>query len=195
MILFGAGGHGRVIYESLRSSGVIVGAIFDEDESIQQFEGLTVNHTYDGRVLAAEKLIIAIGANDIRYKLSRRIEHQFGQCLDHTAHVSVSAVIGAGTVLMARAIAQTNAQIGHHVILNTASIIEHDCRIDDFAHVGPGSIICGGSHVGTGVLIGANATVLPGVSIGAWTKIGAGAVVRKNIESGVTYYGKKSNSE
>ena len=81
------------------------------------------------------------------------------------------------------------ARIGAHCIINSASIIEHDCYIGNFVHIGPGVVVCGNATVGDGVLIGANATILPGVSIGSWSIIGAGAVVTMDVNSGSTVAG------
>lgn len=72
----------------------------------------------------------------------------------------------------------SSSSVGLHVILNTGNCVEHDCRVHDFVHCVPGSILCGGVCVGMGALIGAGATVLPGVHIGEGTTLGAGAVLR-----------------
>jgi acetyltransferase-like isoleucine patch superfamily enzyme len=71
--------------------------------------------------------------------------------------------------------------VGRHVILNTASTVDHDCRIGDFVHIAPGAILCGQASVGEGTLVGAGATILPGVTVGKWCVIGAGAVVHRPI--------------
>jgi acetyltransferase EpsM len=76
-----------------------------------------------------------------------------------------------------------------HAILNTGSSVDHDCVIEDFAHVAPNAVICGGVHVGKGTLVGAGATIIPSIRIGKNCVIGAGAVVVNDVEDNSTVVG------
>ena len=78
------------------------------------------------------------------------------------------------------AIVNCTATVGADVILNTGSVIEHDCRIGDHVHVAPGTVLGGEVSVGEGVP-GLGSRVLPRVKIGAWAVVGAGAVVTKDV--------------
>lgn len=189
MIIYGAGGHARVIYESLVSSDIVVKAVFDDDRRIEIFKNLEVIHTYNSQYLMNEKLIIAIGSNEIRSTLSSIVKHAFGKVIDATAFIAKSATIGSGSVILAKSIIQAECFIGNHVIVNSGAIVEHDAQVGDFCHLAPGSVICGGTEIGEGTMIGANATVLPGLNIGARSVIGAGSVVVDDVPSGVTLAG------
>ena len=73
------------------------------------------------------------------------------------------------------------AKIGIGAICNTYSVIEHECIIGDFAHIGPGAILCGNVHVGENSFVGAKSVVRENIHIGKNVLIGAGSVVVKDI--------------
>src|SRR5690606_21947196 len=103
--------------------------------------------------------------------------------------ISSSVKIDIGTVLMQGTIIQADTFIGKHAIINTRASIDHDSTVEDFVHISPGAILCGGVQIGEGTHIGAGAVILPGIKIGQWCKVGAGAVVAKNIPSNCTAVG------
>ncbi len=183
MILYGAGGHARVVYESLVSSGNEVIGLFDDNPMVEFFNGLSVSHSYNPEIFKNEQLIIAIGSNPSRYELADKIMHSFGICIDKTSYVSKSASVGVGTMVLAKSVIQSGGVVGQHVIINTGAIVEHDCQVNDFSHIGPGSVVCGGVKIGNGAFIGANCTILPGLEIGERAIVGAGSVVLENVGS------------
>ena len=90
---------------------------------------------------------------------------------------------------MAGAVINSGAKIGECVIINTCSSVDHDCVVDDFAHVAVGAHLCGTVNVGESTWICAGATVSNNVNICGNCTIGAGAVVVKDIEEEGTYIG------
>ena len=75
------------------------------------------------------------------------------------------------------------------MIVNTGAIVDHECRLGDGVHVGPGARLAGCVEVGERSFIGTGAVVLPRVVIGCGAVIGAGAVVTRNVPSGVVSIG------
>ena len=181
MILYGAGGHAEVVYDCIRSRGIDVKVVFDDDPTVNSFHGLAVVSKYDDKLQSHEKMILAIGSNRARFTLSNRVNHSFGQATHRTAYLADSCIVEEGAMILAKAIIQVKSRIGKHTIINSGAIIEHNSMVSDFVHVGPGAVICGDVYIGTGALIGANATILPGMSIGEWSIVGAGTVVRENV--------------
>lgn len=184
MILYGAGGHARVIYDCLVSQGIKPKGVFDDNSELKSFFGLKVINPYLSDLFINEKLILCVGSNKMRYNLSERVAHAFGSVIHHTAVLALGTKVDPGAMLMAKSVIQSGSQIGKHTIVNTGAIVEHDCDIANFVHVGPGSVICGDVKIGMGSFIGANATVLPGLSIGKWAVVGAGSVVLRNVGDG-----------
>lgn len=189
MILYGAGGHAKVVYDCLISQGIRLEGVFDDNPAKEIFVGLKVINPYVPNLFVNEKLIISIGSNKIRYELSRSLKHKFGTAIHKSAFIAERSKIGLGAMIFAKSVIQTEVQFGNHVIINTGAIVDHDCVIEDFAHIGPGAVICGEVKIGTGAFIGANATVLPELSIGKWAVIGAGSVVLEDVEDGAKVAG------
>lgn len=189
MILYGAGGHAKVVYDCLVSQGIKLMGIFDDNSDIKSFYELNVITPYSANSFTDEKMIISIGSNEIRFELAKSVKHSFGKAIHKTAFLAKSTLIGIGTTVSVKSVIQAESIIGRHVIINTGAIVEHNCVIEDFAHIGPGAVICGNVSIEAGAFIGANATILPGLSIGKWAIVGAGSVVLNDVIEGTRLAG------
>ena len=185
MYLFGASGHAKVVIDILASQNITVKALFDDNEDITELLGIPVLHD----LTIKSPLIISVGDNDARKKISERIIVEYGRAIHSSAIVSSFVEIGLGSVVMQGAIIQSCSQIGKHCIINTGASIDHDCIIDDFVHISPRATLCGNVSVGEGTWIGASATIIEGVKIGKWSIVGAGSVVTKDIPDNVIMVG------
>ncbi len=188
MILYGASGHGKVVFSLLRGQVV---CFFDDDEDIKEFLGCPVR-AYSSDYLEKEKVILTIGNNKIRKIIATKISHKFGIILANSSMIDLSVTIGEGSQVLHQALLQYDVKIGNHVIVNSSSSVDHECSIGDYVHIGPNSTLCGNVMVGEGSLIGAGSVILPGVSIGKWCVIGAGAVIRKDVQDGAIMVGNPS---
>lgn len=189
MLIYGAGGHSKVVRSILSACGEYVKGIFDDNgQNIKRRDGQVILE-YSPMCMPDEALIIAIGHNHDRRRLAEKLLHAFGIAIHPTAILDPTVCIGQGVVIVHRAIVQADCRIGNHVIINTAAIVDHECMLDDFVHVGPGATLCGGVRVGECTLVGAGSVILPGVSIGRECNIGAGSVVLRNVRDGATVAG------
>ncbi len=180
VILWGGGGHAKVVLESLFSENRKVAAIFDDHKQGELFEIPFIGQYNSGKLKEAG-LIISLGDNATRKKLAESAKHSFTLTRHANCILSPRSSYGAGSMILQGAVVQANTQIGNHVILNTVCSVDHDCRIGDFVHIGPRAVLCGKVHIGEGTLIGAGSTIAPGVKIGKWSIIGAGSVVIKDL--------------
>jgi sugar O-acyltransferase (sialic acid O-acetyltransferase NeuD family) len=181
MILYGASGHAKVIIEIAKSQGLEIDAIIDDNLEIKSVLDIPVQHNLD-EFPATSKIIIAIGDNVIRKKISSYTNLIFDKALVHIkAILSPSAKIGKGSVVMANAVINASTNIGDHCIINTGSTVEHDCEIHNYVHISPQVAIAGGVEIKEGTHVGIGAVVIPGVTIGKWVTIGAGAVIINDI--------------
>jgi sugar O-acyltransferase (sialic acid O-acetyltransferase NeuD family) len=183
VIVYGAGGHGKVVLNSLKRMNVHRAVGFLDDKRRSPLQGLPV---LGGAEVLAKKsrkargLVLAIGDNRIRAAKARLAGQQgwpLVTVIDPQAVVAEDAVIGAGTVIMPGAIINPGARIGMNAIINSGAIVEHDCVIGDHAHISPGARLAGGVQVGAFTHVGIGATIIDRVTIGAYSVIGAGAVV------------------
>lgn len=186
--LYGAGGHGKVIADILEYCDITIGGVFDVDPAkrlwsypIFEFPG-PFNFPTD-------EVIVSIGNNTIRKKIANDLNCRFATAIHPSAIISKHATIGEGTVGMAGVIVNADTTIGKHCILNTSCSVDHDCMINDFVHISPHAVLCGGITVGEGAHIGTGAIVIPGIKIGSNAIIGAGAVVIRDVPDGATVVG------
>ncbi len=201
-VMFGSGGHARVLMDCLRESGQAdVRIILDADRSLwrKKVSGALIigGDRFIKKVAGrgVTHFVVGMGAarsNALRQRLFRlglsaklvplTVKHP-------TAICSTRAWIGAGSQLLPRSVVNAGAILGRNVIVNTGAIVEHDCRILDHVHVATGAKLAGAVKVGEGAFIGAGATVRQGIRIGKKAVVGAGAVVVKNVPANAVVAG------
>ena len=196
LLLWGAGGHGKVVYDVVVASGAFEEVAVIDDDPVRRFDGLPVAGTSEAlaalRRKGYESCLVSIGPNLTRAKCYRTaVAHGFygATAIHSSAVVSPSATIGAGTVVMPNAVINAGAQIGQNCIINTGAIVEHDCRIADHVHISPRVVLGGAVTVGRYAHIGIGAVVLPGAAAGEESVVGAGAVVLKEAPAHCTVVG------
>lgn len=198
VLIVGAGGHGAVVLDILRSAGRYEPAGFmDADPALagRAIGGLPVL----GPLNLLPKLrsqfagaIVAIGDNRVRRGYAAKLRAAGVELLNAihpSAVVSSTATIGDNVVVAAGAIVGTGANVGSSALLNTGCIIDHECEIGEAAHVGPGAKLAGRVRVGAGALVGIGACVLPCLHIEDDATVGAGAVVVRDVTRGTTVVG------
>lgn len=195
VVVYGAGGHARVVADVVACLGYhVIGWVDDVMAAGTVRHGLTVlgpASWLQGREKEVS-VALGIGANHIRKETFENCA-RFGVACPAFVHpratVAANARLSDGCVVMAGAIINPGAEVEIGAIINTGAIVEHDCRVGAFAHISPHATLTGAARVGAGTHIGASATVLPGIEVGAETTIGAGAVVVRSIPSKVTAFG------
>lgn len=199
ILLLGGGGHCRsvldclMLLEDYSEIGII-----DYDKSASALGVDVIGTDYDLPRLLQEGwheafiTVGSVGCTTLRrrlFSLITELGFTIPSIIDPTAIITRETTIGKGTFVGKHAIVNTGSIIGNCVIINTGAIIEHDCQIDDFAHISPGVTLCGKVTVGKDTHIGAGSVVRQGITIGNNTIVGAGSVVVKNIPSEVQAYG------
>lgn len=179
--IYGASGHGKVIFDILKSRELEIHAIFDDNTKVEDFQSFKVIHKPKGKELQIPT-VFAIGDNNTRKKMTNKFKGAFARAVSHrSAVVSENTYLDLGTVIMPGAVINSGTRIGKHCIVNSGAVVEHDVEIEDFVHVAPNTAITGNVKIGEGTQIGAGASVIPGIKIGKWASIGAGAVIIKDI--------------
>jgi sugar O-acyltransferase (sialic acid O-acetyltransferase NeuD family) len=197
MILIGYSGHAFVAYGILTAAGKKVSGYCDNEEKQHNPFSLQYLGKESGHValnaFSSTEFFIAIGDNGIREKIYHFLaaKNRYPCNAVHSAAViDPSAVIAEhGVMIAANASINPLANIGTAAICNTSCIIEHECIVGNFAHIGPGAVLCGNVKVGNNSFVGANAVVKQGVNIGNNVMVGAGAVVIKDVPDGTTVMG------
>lgn len=190
MILYGARGHAKVIFDLILSNNLLLDYLVDDNPPEKFAQNFPVYLPQED-LLINQKIIIAIGNNTVRKKIVEKIKNlcKFETLVHKSAYVSRFVTIGEGTVVMPKACLNAEVKIGSHCIINTASVIEHDCVIEDFVHISPKVALAGGILVKEGAHIGIGADILPGITIGKNAVVGAGAVVIKDVPDNAVVVG------
>jgi sugar O-acyltransferase (sialic acid O-acetyltransferase NeuD family) len=186
--LIGAGGHCKVIIDILLENKHNNITLIDDNPDLKKFGEFDIISKIP-KLENNDQIIICIGNNQVRKKISLEIEGTFGIAIHPTAYVSRQVNIKGGSVVMAGAIINPYVEVGAHCIVNTNASIDHDCIISNYAHISPGATLCGGVIVSEGAQVGASAVVLPGIKIGKFSTIGAGAVVNTDVPDFTTVVG------
>jgi sugar O-acyltransferase (sialic acid O-acetyltransferase NeuD family) len=197
MLIIGYSGHGFVVCGILKSANVKIEGYCDSQEKEYNPYNLVYFGKEDSDVaLAAFKqhgVFISIGDNTIRQKVYNKLTLQQilpGNAIHATTIIDKTAFIAtSGVMIAAGAIINPLVKINEGAICNTGCIIEHECNVGAFAHIGPGAILCGNVTIGAGSFVGAGTTIKQGITIGNNVIIGAGAMVVKNVADNTTVMG------
>jgi UDP-perosamine 4-acetyltransferase len=191
--LLGAGGHGKVILDTLCQKNIKVTGILDPNLEIgTKILGVSIlgKDDYVNSLSSQNPLLVnGVGANPYvatRRKLFSTIQQRGFHWLS-VVHPSVSlgshTQFGEGCQIMAGVVIQCGTTLGNNVVVNTNASIDHDCYVQDHSFISPGVTLCGNITIQESAFIGANATILPGVHIGSNVIVGAGTVVVESIPS------------
>ncbi|WP_041575861.1 acetyltransferase [Pseudobdellovibrio exovorus] len=200
IIIFGTGGHAKVVFDILMATGCKERIIFcSKDESKQEFLGCIHVFQDNFSSLNVDTGIVAIGDNWIRSQVVNFVrttnpKFKFIKAIHPRSCISNSVALGDGVVVMAGAVINPDVRVGMHVIVNTASSVDHDCILEDFSSLAPGATLGGNVAIGEYSAISLGAKVIHGRTIGRHTVIGAGATVLHDIESEVVAYGSPCRS-
>lgn len=200
VIVIGAGGHGKVLVNTLRMLGRHI--LFVTDDSAEH-HGKMVG---GAEVRGSDELINAFDPDTVelingvgsvnrpraRKEVFNRYKYRgyrFATVIHPAAVVAASAEIAQGAQIMSGAVVQSSALIGANTILNTRCSVDHDCVIGAHTHLAPGVTLSGTVSVGQMCHIGTAATVIQGINVSHEAMIAAGAVVIRDVHSGASVCG------
>ena len=187
-IIFGAGGHAKVIASTLMRSGIEVECFIDPHPEHKEIFQIPVVTNLDNKSFVGKKIALAIGDNNRRdlvasQLLSKFHIEAFEPIIDPKAIIGKRAKIGFGTVVLSNSCVGPDAIIGDFCILNNNTVSDHDTVIGHFASIGPGAALGGHVAIGRRSHIGMGSSVIEKVKIGKDVVIGAGSAVVCNITS------------
>lgn len=194
LLVFGAGGHARVVADAALMTGIWV-QVFASDRNPARCKGdllpgvalLSVEQAARETCVGVH---VAIGNSAAREREANAWGlERLVSVIHPSALVSPFAVIGAGCFVAAGAVVAPGVAMGTGVIVNHGAVVDHDVGVGHFSHIAPGAVLGGAVCIGARVLVGAGAMVLPGLTVCDGAVIGAGAVVRVPVTEPGTYVG------
>ena len=189
--IFGAGGHAMVIKDILSDLGFKKIFFYEDCSKNSKKDSPLIKIAGDLLDLINESnkynfITVAIGDNKIRSeKISKLIDAKIilKPLISSKAILSKSSKVGNFSMIMNSVNINSNTEVGEGCIINTGSIIEHDCLLMNNVHISPGAVICGNVKIGNNVWVGANSVVKENITIGHNSVIGAGSVVIRDVSS------------
>lgn len=195
LVVVGASGHAKVVIDIVEKEGRYrVAHLVDDNSALhgKSFFGYRVMGATASLLAGAagEKplTLVAIGDNAARLRIAAWLRDngfELARAVHPQSQIGRAAVIGAGTVIMAGAVVNSDAAIGENVIVNTGATVDHDCVVGDGVHLAPGVHLCGGVRVGAGSFIGAGTVVIPGIRVGGNAIVGAGSTLIEDVSENV----------
>ena len=193
--IIGFGGHGRVVAAALSASNQRIVAVTDFRPDLVTHAPKNALVLTDDLLLerfGPEEIVLVLGIGTVKptsenclvrqvVKSFQTLGYRFIGLRHPTAWVAEDAIISATAQIHAGVIVQPNARVGDFSILNTRSSVDHDCQIENFCHLGPGSTLSGNVLVGSGSLLGTGCNVIQGVRIGESCLVAAGATVVRDV--------------
>jgi sugar O-acyltransferase (sialic acid O-acetyltransferase NeuD family) len=140
-------------------------------------------------------LVVGVGFPRVRAKiLAGYLEHgnRFGypNLIHPTATVDSRTVeLGRGNAVTAGVAMTCDIRIADFNLFNLNATVGHDDVIGSYNVFNPSVNLSGGIRVGDRVLVGTGSQALENLTVGSDATIGAGAVVRTNVDPGVTVVG------
>lgn len=197
IVIYGAGGHARVIIDLIRQSHpelTIAGIVDDAKSPPSAVAGVPVvgngealRQLRERGVAMAALGVGAVTHNALRARLCERLQ-DMGFRLPNLIHtgaiVEPSVQMGQGNQIFGGAVVSSQVRLGDNTIINSNAVVSHDCRIGDHAHITPGALLAGGVTVGARTVIGMAATIYLGVDIGADVVVANGQDVVGDIGDG-----------
>ncbi|MBB1603849.1 acetyltransferase [Variovorax sp. UMC13] len=182
LLIIGAGGHGRTVAEAvlLGQEYELTAFLDDAPDGVQLLGGIPV---WGGTSELAscrgqvDAVVVAIGRNALRETLHAYVAavgFPLATVVHPRAIVSPSALIGPGCAVMAGAVIGTQACLAEGAIANCGAVVDHDCLVEAFGHLGVGACMSGGSALGRGAWLQAGAVLGYGVKVPAGQVLRAG---------------------
>lgn len=199
LVIVGAGGFGRELYEML----------WDAFSPTQyRFKGFLARDAGElercgvaERVLADpeqyrpepdDRLLLAIGAMDARRRVVDALESAGGEFVSFVhplARVAATAELGVGAVIYPFAVVSNRASLAPHVHLNYYASIGHDCQLGRYCLLAPYATLNGFVQLADEVYISTHATVAPGRRLGRRCKLSANSACMQDAADDMLIFG------
>ena len=189
MIIIGAGGHAKEIFDLLNTQQIDNLNFFDNvsQARAELLFGRLILTSFDqaaSQILNNPDFSLGIGNVFARLALYRKFLTLNGRptsVIADNAVISPSAKLGQGLNIMRFAFVSACTRIGDGCLINAGASVHHDVIIGSFVEISPGAKVLGNCSVGDLTTIGANATLLPKIIVGSNVVVAAGAVVTQNV--------------
>jgi sugar O-acyltransferase (sialic acid O-acetyltransferase NeuD family) len=200
VIIIGAGGHAKVLIDTLKSQSVNIIGMTDTDLNkvgktilgVPVIGDDTVVDNYNNDSVELVNGIGMVANKKTRQQIFDNFKkrgYSFASVIHHSVILASDVELSEGIQIMAGSVVQTGCKIGKNSIINSRVSIDHETIIGSHVHVAPGVTLSGEVLIGSGTLVGSGATIIQGVKVGENAIVAAGAVVVRDVPDGATVMG------
>ena len=144
LLVFGAGGYGRLVREIAEAQGYSVDFLDDNSPlavgKIEEIE--EIEKDYNGS-------IVAIGNPEIRERIFRRLKNPV-TVIHPSAVISKSAEIGTGCVIEANAVVNSEAVVKDGSFICAGAVVNHNSVVNEFCQIDCNAVVAMGAEVPKG---------------------------------------------
>lgn len=143
LIILGAGGYGKTVYDIALQGGKYSEICFLDDNSTDS-KVVGKCSDYEEYISKDTELYPAFGNNLGRIQWIDKLLEKGANVptlVHSSAYVSPTVTIGTGTVILPKAVVNTDTKIGRGVIVNCSAVVDHGCVVSDGVHVCLGAIV------------------------------------------------------
>jgi sugar O-acyltransferase (sialic acid O-acetyltransferase NeuD family) len=190
IILIGAGGHSTSCIDVIEKTKkfIIVGLVDKKNKKFVRV-GKKKYSVYSEETFLKKKfcknILIALGSEKLTKKREhlfnkyKRMNFNFPKIISPLSYVSKHSFVDEGTIVMHGAIINANVKIGKNCIINTKSLIEHDCIIGDNSSIATSATINGNVKIEKNCFIGSKAVLVPSIKLKKNSFIKASQLIKK----------------
>ena len=200
LIILGAGGMGREIYElATQCKGYnkdyqTVGFLDDDLKVLNSFSGYPsiLARIKDYSPKENDIFICSIGDTKKKKVSIGKIVEKGGvfiSLIHPSVHIGKNSTVGIGSILLKDAFIGADCKLGDHVLIQIAAVIGHDASVGNYTRVDCHAVCVGGTELQEEVTVHTSAIINHNVVVGKGATVGAGSFVIKRVPSRTTVFG------
>ena len=195
LVIFGTGGHAISVANVALSAGYKIKHFVDKYKKGFDLLGYSIITDIDELDNFYNfNFAIAVGDNYIRERIYKELVLKipnlvFPALVHSSAVISFFAEVGAGTVVMPKAVIGPNSKVGKFCLINTNASIDHDCVMFDYSSLAPSAATGGAVTIGYRSSICIGASIKQGLIIGDDCIVGANSYLNKDLPNNQVAYG------
>lgn len=191
LLIAGAGGFGREVYEMLLDMPEfrVAGFLSDVPTALDDYPEIRADAEIVGTIAdykfrADEFVVNAVGDVAGRKKVAEILRANganFVNVIHPTAFVSKFTKLGEGVIICRGAIISSYSKLGDFCLVNVCGMVGHDAEIGAYSVLCPQAFVGGFAKIGAECFLGANVSVSPRKILGRGSQISANSFVARDV--------------
>ncbi len=171
LIIIGAGGHAKVLYDCIAEQGRMLYACVDlkQQEWLAELNIKQISQDDLTSILPNRPELfigfVGLDCQSLQNRVMMMQEYEklgayFTALIHPASFVSKKAVLGKGVQVLPGSVINSGAVIGDCAVINSGAVVEHGAQIGKGVHVAPKSVVLGGAKVGDYSYIASGAVII-----------------------------------